>query len=87
MSPVYLGLGPPCAECAVDHEVRDVDALRRQLAGHALCEARKANLPIAKARLRIALHARRCAGEKIAPCPFGSIAALPAAQPESRRRR
>src|SRR5262249_60564659 len=44
-------LGPPCAaNAAVDHEMRDVDALRRQFAGHALCKTAQRELA----------HRKRC---------------------------
>src|SRR5215813_5477980 len=44
-------LGPPCAaNAAVDHEMRDVDALRRQFAGQALCKAAQCKLA----------HRKRC---------------------------
>src|SRR5215472_5791885 len=56
---------PRAANAAVDHEMRDVDALGRQFSGHALCKTAQRELTHRKSSgLRIALHARRCAGEK-----------------------
>src|SRR5579859_6855995 len=50
---------------AVDHEVLDVDALRRELAGEALREAAQRELRHREGRrLRVALDARRGAGEE-----------------------
>src|SRR5438445_9638333 len=44
---------------AVDDEVRDVDALWRELARHALCEAAQRELPHReRRRFGVALHAR-----------------------------
>src|SRR4029079_425092 len=70
-------LGPRCAaNAAVDHEMRDVDAVRRQFAGHALRKAAQCELAHRKGgRVRIALHARRCAGKKNGAMPVWEHAA------------
>src|SRR5204863_4621433 len=53
------------ADPAVDDEMRDVDALRRQLARHALREAAQREFAHREGRrIRVALHARRGAGEE-----------------------
>src|SRR6266508_967166 len=56
---------------AVDDEVRDVDALGRELPRHALREAAQRELPHReRRRFGVALHARRGAGEENRPCAW-----------------
>src|SRR5207249_2464775 len=53
------------ADPAVDDEMRDVDAFRRQLARHALRKAAQRKLAHREGRgVRVPLHARRGAGEE-----------------------
>src|SRR2546425_6797214 len=53
------------ADPAVDDEMRDVDTFRRQLARHALREAAQREFAHREGRrVRVALHARRGAGEE-----------------------
>jgi hypothetical protein len=53
------------SDCTIDHEMRDVDTLRREFARHALGEAAKCEFSHRKRRrLRIPLDACGCAGEE-----------------------
>ena len=56
---------PGPGDAAVDDEMGDVDSLRREFARHALRQAAQRELAHGeRRRLRVALHARRGAGEK-----------------------
>ena len=73
---------PRIADRAVDHEMRHVDALRLQLARHRLREPAQRELAHREGRgLRIALHARRGAGEEDRAEALREACAAPPAAP------